>query len=84
MDLLKEVLKAQKNEITEHKIYSWLSKKIKEGDNKKILKKISDDELKHYNYWKKITKKDVKANCFKVYWYIFLSTVFGLNLDTPE
>ncbi|MBS3150808.1 VIT1/CCC1 transporter family protein [Candidatus Woesearchaeota archaeon] len=79
MDLLKEVLKAQKNEITEHKIYSWLSKKIKEGDNKKILKKISDDELKHYNYWKKITKKDVKANCFKVYWYIFLSTVFGLN-----
>ena len=73
------ILKAQKNEITEYKIYSYLSKKIKEGYNKKILKKIADDELKHYNFWKGLSKKDVKANCLKVYLYIFLSTIFGLS-----
>ncbi|MBU2639530.1 MAG: VIT1/CCC1 transporter family protein [Nanoarchaeota archaeon] len=73
------ILKAQKNEITEYKIYSYLSKKIKEGYNKKILKKIADDELKHYNFWKRLSKKDVKANFLRVYWYIFLATVFGLS-----
>ena len=49
----KLILRAQKNEITEYYIYSKLANKIKEENNKKILKKIANDELKHYNIWKK-------------------------------
>jgi len=48
--------KLQQNEITEHYIYRNLSKKAV-GKNKLILKKISDDELKHYHFWKKHTQK---------------------------
>ena len=76
--ILHLALKFQRNEITEHKVYLNILKKIENKNNKKILKKIADDELKHYNLWKKITKKDVKPNYFKVHWYFFLSKIFGL------
>lgn len=73
------ILQAQKNEITEFKIYSKLASKIKDKKNKTLLKKIAQDELKHYTYWKKITKRDVKPNCLRVYWYHLLSTFLGLS-----
>src|SRR3989338_1931347 len=76
----KLILRAQKNEITEYYIYSKLANKIKEENNKKILKKIANDELKHYNIWKKYSKKEIKPNFFRVYWYIFLSSILGLSL----
>ena len=75
----KLILRAQKNEITEYYIYSKLANKIKEENNKKILKKIANDELKHYNIWKKYSKKEIKPNFFRVYWYIFLSSILGLS-----
>ena len=74
-----EILKAQKNEITEFNIYSWLSKKTKDKNNKKILEKIAEDESNHYSYWKTITHSDVNPDRFKVYWYMFLATIFGLS-----
>ena len=49
------ILTSQKNEITEHIIYSKLSQAVKDKQNKKILKQISDDEKEHYNFWKKYT-----------------------------
>ena len=75
----KLILRAQKNEINEYYIYSKLANKIKEENNKKILKKIANDELKHYNIWKKYSKKEIKPNFFRVYWYIFLSSILGLS-----
>lgn len=74
----KLILQAQKNEITEHKIYSLLSKKIKD-DNKKILERISKDELDHYNFWKKISNKDVKGSYLRIYFYILLAKILGLS-----
>ncbi len=76
--IIRLALKFQKNEITEHKVYLNILKKIKNKNNQKILKRIADDELKHYNLWKNITKKDVKPNYFKIHWYLFLSKIFGL------
>lgn len=73
------ILKAQKNEITEYEIYSRLAKKIKDKSNNKILNKIAKDELNHYNIWKKYSKRDVKPKLFRIYWYIFLSSVLGLS-----
>lgn len=72
------VLKAQKNEITEYQIYSKLSEKIN-GRNKKILCEIAKDELKHYDKWKKISKRDVKPNLLRVYWYVFISSILGIT-----
>src|SRR3989338_9560890 len=75
----KVILGAQKNEITEHFIYSRLSKSIKDSHNKKVLKKISDDELRHYNVWKKYTKEDEKPNSFKIWKYYLISRIFGIT-----
>ncbi len=70
---------AQRNEITEHLIYKRLSNAIKEVNNKNVLKRISDDELKHYNIWKKYTKKGVNPNKLKIWKYFLISRILGLT-----
>lgn len=77
---LKEILlKEQKNEITGHLIYKKLSVRIKNKDNAKILMGISDEELNHYNQFRSITGQEVKPNMLKVYFYYFLSIIFGIT-----
>src|SRR4030042_2385294 len=56
------ILTAQKSEITEHFVYQKLSKSAMDPHNKSVLKQISDDELKHYDFWKKYTRQDAKPN----------------------
>ncbi|MFX1248689.1 MAG: VIT1/CCC1 transporter family protein [Promethearchaeota archaeon] len=75
----KLILTAQKNEITEYFIYKKLSKSIKDSHNKKILSKIAEDELSHYNFWKQYTHSDVKLSRIKKWVYYFISKIFGLT-----
>lgn len=81
MEYEKEILIQQKNELTEHIIYSKLAHFSKIPENKKILKKISDDELKHFKIWQSITKKEVKENKFKIWYYLLMARVFWLNFS---
>ncbi len=74
----KLLLEFQCNEITEHVIYKKLSL-IEKGKNKFVLEKISNDELKHYNIWKKYTGKDVKPDRLKIMKYSFLAKLAGLT-----
>lgn len=78
-EVKKSILGFQKNEITEHFIYARLSNSIKDPHNKKTLKNISEDELKHYNIWKKYTNQEVKPNKLKVWWYYLIGRVLGLT-----
>ncbi|MGQ9723410.1 MAG: VIT1/CCC1 transporter family protein [Candidatus Jordarchaeum sp.] len=73
------ILTAQKNEITEHFVYEKLSKSIKDASNKEILKRVSNDELKHYDFWKKYTHKDVKPSKLRMWKYVLISKVFGIT-----
>ena len=73
------ILTAQRNEITEHFIYEKLSRSIKDPHNKNILKHISSDELKHYNFWKKYTHEDVKPDKLKIWKYFLISRIFGIT-----
>jgi len=75
MDLM---LAAQKNEITEHRIYSKLAKKSKDKYNSKTLSKLSLDELKHYNILKKHTQQDVRPKRFKIFIYLILAKILGI------
>jgi len=75
----KAILTAQKNEITEYFIYKRLSGSIKDFHNKDVLEKISEDELRHYNFWKKYTNKDIKPSKFKVWKYFLISKLFGIT-----
>lgn len=73
-----KIISSQKNEITEYLIYLKLAKKTK-GNNRKVLQKIAKDELKHYKFWKTISKKEVSQDMLKVYWYVLISRIFGLS-----
>jgi VIT1/CCC1 family predicted Fe2+/Mn2+ transporter len=74
----RKLLKYQKNEITEHHAYVNLAKRAK-GKNASILKRIAEDELRHYAQFRKYTGKDVRPNKIKVFFYSFVSVIFGLT-----
>ena len=73
-----DLLKFQKEEITEYEIYKKLALKARE-ENKKVLEKIANEELKHYNKWKKYTGKDVKPSKAKIMAYVAISKIFGIT-----
>jgi VIT1/CCC1 family predicted Fe2+/Mn2+ transporter len=74
----KLILNFQKIEITEYKIYKSLSRRVK-GENRRILEKISEDELRHYSQWKKYTGKEVFPDKKKVFLYLIIAKIFGLT-----
>ena len=75
----KTILTAQRNEITEHFIYEKLSQSTKDPHNKDALKRISNDELKHYNFWKKYTHEDIKPDRLKIWIYFVISKLLGIT-----
>lgn len=75
---LKAILKFQKNEMTEHVIYSTLAKKSA-GKNRDIFTHIARDEAAHYAHFKKFTGTDVKADGLKVFFYLSLANIFGIT-----
>jgi VIT1/CCC1 family predicted Fe2+/Mn2+ transporter len=77
-NLRKIVLGFQKKEITEHEIYKKLAEKTR-GNNAKVLKTISEDELSHYNEWMKYTQEEVHPNNLSVLKYLIFSKIFGLT-----
>ena len=75
----KTVLSFQKSEITEHIIYKLLSERTKDRKNSDVLKKISAEELEHYNFWREYTGEDVRPDRKKIWFYLFVSRFFGLT-----
>ena len=69
----------QKNEATECVIYQKLAEQSKNEKNKKILEQISQDEKGHRDFWKSISQTDISPSQVKVYFYYFLSKMFGLS-----
>lgn len=80
----KQILIAQRYEITEHYIYKRLSQKIKDPANAAVLAQIADEEYKHYHTFKNYTGRDVapsKWNIRKFYWITRLFGItFGIKL----
>jgi len=74
-----KILTAQKNEITEHKIYHKLALLQKDTNNRKILEQISRDELRHYEFWATLIQDRATADRFKVFFYVLISQLFGLT-----
>jgi len=69
----------QRIEITEHHIYKRLAKSIKDPENSDILDQIADDELRHYDDWKKYTQREIKPNMWNVWKYYLISRFFGFT-----
>lgn len=75
--LKKIILNLQINEITGRKIYLSISDNIKDSYNKARLIDIADEELVHYNIYKRYTNEDVEPDKKKVLFYTILSKIFG-------
>jgi len=76
--ILNQLIKVQQREITEYNVYLSLSKHLT-TKNAKILKNIAKQEKYHYEILKSITKKDVAPSKLKIFLYVLIAKIFGLN-----
>lgn len=74
----KALLASQKNEISEHLVYGRLSKSLKDPRNREVLRRIAEDEMKHYLVWREYTREDVKPDRLRILAYYLLSRIFGM------
>ncbi len=77
--ILKKALLAQECEITEHFVYKNLAQKIRNRNNKKILQQIAKDELSHYHFLKRFTKKEIIPSNWRILKFYWISRIFGLT-----
>jgi VIT1/CCC1 family predicted Fe2+/Mn2+ transporter len=78
-ELMAKLIRYQRNEITEHHIYTKLARTVKPPENRRILLKIAADERRHYDDWKAYTGRDVKPDRFQVYKYYWISRILGFT-----
>lgn len=81
MNLRKEtldfLLKAQKNELTEHLIYKNIAGMVKDEKNRSVLLQCANEENKHAEVWKGITGREVKPNLLKVSGFTLMARLLG-------
>ncbi len=78
-ELRQRLLVAQRNEITEHNIYTRIAASLPKEENRRVLEQIAADELRHYNEWKKFTGQDVAPNWLFVWFYVLVARLFGFT-----
>lgn len=78
-DKMKALYNLQRDEITGHLAYEHLAKKFKGTKNSVLIKNIADDELSHYNIYKKYTKQDVKPHRWQLFIYRLFASILGFT-----
>ncbi len=74
-----KLLEYQKEEITEYHIYKRLARKTKSEQNAHVLEVIANEERGHYNLFKNYSGEEVAPSNFRVWFYTFIATLFGLT-----
>lgn len=78
-ETVRRIARLQENEITEHHIYTRLAGVIKDEKNSAVLKRIGEDELRHYSFWRGLTGLDVKPNRWRAFRFYWIARIFGLT-----
>jgi VIT1/CCC1 family predicted Fe2+/Mn2+ transporter len=73
------ILSFQKNEITEYHIYSRLAQVVRSAENREVLRKIADDEKRHYEIWKGLSGEDVPPDRGAIFRYTWISRILGFT-----
>lgn len=74
---LKTILTMQRNEITEYHIYNKIANRVKDEKNRKTLRSIAGEEMRHGKIWESYTGIQIEPDKKKIFWYNLLSIVFG-------
>jgi VIT1/CCC1 family predicted Fe2+/Mn2+ transporter len=75
----RQLLLAQRNEISEHHTYAWLARHIRDAGNRQVLERIAEEELGHYEVLKQLTRTDVKPQKLRVFGYQIICRVLGIS-----
>ena len=75
----KIILRFQRDEITEHLVYKMLSRLVRSKHNSEVMRKISEEEFRHYNIWKRYSEQEVRPHNLGYMFYTFISMVFGVT-----
>jgi len=78
-ELRRELLKAQRTEITEYHVYHNIAEILPDEENRRIVEEIGDDEKRHYEVWRGYTGEEVSPNKFQIWLYTAISKVFGFT-----
>jgi VIT1/CCC1 family predicted Fe2+/Mn2+ transporter len=78
-EMLRIARTLQKEEITEHHIYTALSAAVKDPHNRDVLLRMAREEYEHYEIWKQYTQENIGPDQGKIRLYYILSRTFGLN-----
>ena len=76
---LKTYIFLQRIEYTHSNIYSRLSNRVKNTENKATLKLLSEQEKEDYNLWKSYTGIDVQPFKFYELFYYLCSVILGIT-----
>lgn len=76
---IEKLLFLQQDEINSHHTYARLAKQVKDENNSAVLKKISEEEKKHYEIWKRYTRMEIRPNWFQVNLFYWLARILGLT-----
>ncbi|MDX9883738.1 MAG: VIT1/CCC1 transporter family protein [Prolixibacteraceae bacterium] len=75
----RQLIQAQRNEITEYHIYKRLAKFAKNEANRILLERIAKDEKKHYTICHRYTDREVAPDKRQIRKYYQLARIFGLT-----
>ncbi len=78
---IQRIMTFQKDEITSYTLYLKLAKVIKDSNNAKVIQEIALTELRHYQFWKEISKTDVRPNRVKIFLYMLMVRLLGLTFS---
>jgi vacuolar iron transporter family protein len=74
-----QILRAQRNEVTEYHIYNRLSRSVRNKENSAVLSAIADDELRHYKIWAGYAGREVEPNLWNIFKFYWIARLFGLT-----
>lgn len=80
----KQIIQAQRNEVTEYHIYKRLARTSKNEKQKNILNSIADDELRHYKIWMKYSGREVEPSRWDLFKFYWMTQLFGLSFGLKQ
>ncbi|WKY47568.1 VIT1/CCC1 transporter family protein [Eubacteriaceae bacterium ES3] len=75
----KMFLRFQQDEMDSYEIYRRIGSRSKDRENGKILLQIAEEEKNHALKFEEYSHKKIKANMLKVYFFVFMSMIFGFT-----
>jgi vacuolar iron transporter family protein len=69
----------QRSEVTEYHIYTKIAAITPEPGNRDVLLRIAQEELGHYQIWRRYTGVDVEPDRFRILRYSLAARVFGMT-----